>query len=76
MIGNMSSIDRVLRGALVAPVAVVVAILVGVDSATGLVLVAAAAVMVATAVSGFCPLYRLIRIDTRTAKLRLHRTHT
>jgi hypothetical protein len=68
---NMGSIDRVLRSFVVAPVAIVVAIVVGAGSVAGIVLLVLAAVMLATSAVGFCPLYRLVGLDTRS--LRWHR---
>jgi hypothetical protein len=62
---NMGSIDRVLRSFVVAPAAIVVAILVGAGSVLGIVLLVLAAVMLATSAAGFCPLYKLVRLDTR-----------
>lgn len=62
---NMSTLDRRLRGFLVAPVAVVIGVLVGPGSIAAIVLYAVAAIMLATAAAGFCPLYALFRIDTR-----------
>jgi hypothetical protein len=68
---NMGSIDRMLRAFVVAPAALVVAIVVGVGSVAGIVLLAVAAIMLATAAVGFCPLYRLLRINTLSwGKLR------
>ena len=65
MSSNMSHLDRGLRSFLVAPVAIVIAFLVGASSIAGIVLFAVAAVMVATSAAGFCPLYRLLHLDTR-----------
>jgi hypothetical protein len=62
---NMSNLDRGLRGLLVAPVAIVLAIIVGAGSIVGILLFAVAAIMLATSAVGFCPLYRLLHIDTR-----------
>jgi hypothetical protein len=62
---NMGSLDRRLRGFLVAPAAVIVSVLVGVGSVAGIVLLVVAAVMLATALTGFCPLYRMFRVDSR-----------
>jgi Inner membrane protein YgaP-like, transmembrane domain len=64
MFPNMSSLDRGLR-ALVALVAVGVAVAAGAGSVAGVVLFALAAVLLATSAVGFCPLYRLIRFDSR-----------
>jgi DUF2892 family protein len=61
---NMSSLDRALR-ALVALAAIGVAVAVGAGSLAGIVLFVVAAVMLATSAIGFCPLYRLIRFDSR-----------
>jgi Protein of unknown function (DUF2892) len=65
MSGNMSTLDRGLRAFVVAPVAIVLAFVVGAGSIGGSVLFALAAIMLATSAVGFCPLYRLFRIDTR-----------
>jgi hypothetical protein len=67
---NMGSIDRMLRVFVVAPAAIVVAIVAGAGSVAGIVLLAVAAIMLATAAVGFCPLYKLFRINTRS----LHRS--
>lgn len=61
---NMSTLDRGLR-ILVAAVAVVVAVVVGAGSVAGIVLFVVAGVMLATSAAGFCPLYALVRLDTR-----------
>jgi UPF0716 family protein affecting phage T7 exclusion len=63
---NMGSIDRLIRSVLVTPAAIVVAVVVGVGSVVGIVLLALAAVMLATSAAGFCPLYRALGIDTRS----------
>ena len=62
---NMGVLDRRLRGIVVAPVAVIVAFLVGLGSVAGIVLLVVAVIMAATALSGICPLYRVLGIDTR-----------
>jgi hypothetical protein len=69
---NMSTLDRSLRSFLVAPAAIVIAFVVGAGSAGGIVLFALAAVMLATSAVGFCPLYRLLRIDSRGRTLLPH----
>ncbi|HEY4976252.1 MAG TPA: DUF2892 domain-containing protein [Gaiellaceae bacterium] len=66
---NMGSIDRLVRAFVVAPAAIVVAVVVGAGSVAGIILFALAAVMLATSAVGFCPLYKLIGLDTRS----LHR---
>jgi len=69
---NMGSIDRVLRSFVVAPVAIVVAVVVGAGSVVGIVLLALAAVMLATSAVGFCPLYKALGIDTRSHRGPAH----
>jgi hypothetical protein len=64
MSSNMSNLDRGLRSFLVAPAAIVLAIIVGAGSIVGILLFGLAAIMLATSAVGFCPLYRLLRIDT------------
>jgi Protein of unknown function (DUF2892) len=61
---NMSNLDRGLRALVVAPAAVVAAVLVGAGSVGAVVLFALAAVMLATSAVGFCPLYALLHINT------------
>jgi hypothetical protein len=65
---NMGSIDRLVRAVVIAPVAIVVAVVVGIGSVAGIVLLALAAVMLATSAVGFCPLYRALGIDTRPSR--------
>jgi hypothetical protein len=65
---NVGTIDRFLRAALVAPAAVVGALAAGAGSVLGIILLVVAAVMLATAVVGFCPLYRLLGISTRQGR--------
>ena len=62
---NMSNLDRGLRTFLVAPFAIILAVVIGVGSVGGIVLFALAAIMLATSALGFCPLYTLFHIDTR-----------
>jgi hypothetical protein len=65
MFTNMSNLDRGLRSFLIAPAAIVIAILVGAGSIAGALLFVLAAVMLATSAIGFCPLYALLHFDTR-----------
>ena len=65
MTKNMNTIDRALRAFLVAPAAVIAAILLGAGSIPGILLLAVAAIMVGTAAVGYCPLYALFGISTR-----------
>ncbi len=62
---NMSTFDRRARAFLVAPAALVVGVLTGPTGAWSIVLYALTAVLLATAAAGFCPLYALLRLDTR-----------
>ena len=62
---NMSNLDRGLRTFLVAPIAIILAVVIGVGSIGGIALFALAAIMLATSALGFCPLYTLFHIDTR-----------
>ena len=61
---NMSSLDRGLRS-LAALAAIGGAVAIGAGSVAALVLFAVAAVMLATSAVRFCPLYRLLRFDSR-----------
>ena len=65
MTRNMSNLDRGLRALVVAPVAIVLAIVVGAGSLGGILLFALAAIMLATSAVGFCPLYALLHLNTR-----------
>jgi len=62
---NMNNTDRALRTFLITPAAIVVAFVVGAGSIAGIVLFALAAIMLATSAIGFCPLYKLLHLDTR-----------
>jgi Inner membrane protein YgaP-like, transmembrane domain len=62
MITNTTTLDRRLRVLLVAPAAVVAGALVGPVSAVSIVLYAIAAIMLATGVAGYCPLYSVFRL--------------
>ena len=64
MTKNMINLDRGLRALVVAPAAVIAAVLVDAGSIGGVVLFAFAAVMLATSAVGFCPLYMLLHINT------------
>jgi Flp pilus assembly protein TadB len=60
---NMGNLDRGLR-LLAAALAVVVAVVVGAGSIAGIVLFVIAAMLLATSAVAFCPLYRLLHLDT------------
>jgi Protein of unknown function (DUF2892) len=61
---NLSNLDRGLRSFLVAPVAIILAVVVGAGSIGGIVLFALAAIVLATGAVGFCPLYALVHLNT------------
>lgn len=69
---NMGTVDRIVRAFLVAPVAFVSALALGAGSIAGIVLLVVTGIMVATAAVGFCPLYALLRIDTRGRRTLAH----
>lgn len=64
MIRNMGSVDRGVRAFLVAPVAIVLAFIVGAGTVAGVILFVLAAVMWATSAIGFCPNYVWLGITT------------
>ena len=72
MTKNMTNLDRALRAFVVAPAAIVAAVLVGAGSVGGVALFALAAVMLATSAVGFCPLYRLLHINRAGRKPLAH----
>ena len=63
MTTNEGTVDRSIR-ALLAAAAVVGAVIVGIGSVAGIVLLVVGAVMLVTAATGFCPLYRVLGIST------------
>lgn len=65
MTRNMGAFDRGLRAFVVAPVAIVVAVLIGAGTVAGVVLFVVAGIMLSSAVTGFCPTYTAIGISTR-----------
>jgi hypothetical protein len=66
MTKNMGTIDRSLR-VVVAAGAIAGSGVLGFSTAGGIVLLVVAAVMVVTAASGYCPIYRLLGIKTTGA---------
>jgi DUF2892 family protein len=72
MTRNMGTLDRGVRIFLVAPAAIVVAVVLGVGTLAGVILLVVAGIMVATAGIGFCPTYTLVGISTHPRGL--HRT--
>jgi DUF2892 family protein len=80
MTRNMGSLDRGLRAFVVAPAAIVVALLLGAGTVVGVILFVVAGVMLATAATAFCPTYTAIGISTHPHGLhrvghRLHAGH-
>jgi hypothetical protein len=61
---NVGRTDRIIRAAIVAPLAIVIAAVLGVGTTGGIIALVAAAVMLGTAAVGFCPLYRLLGINS------------
>lgn len=60
---NEGTVDRSIR-ALLGVVAVVGALLIGLGSLPGILLLVVAGIMLVTAAVGFCPLYRVFGIST------------
>ena len=65
MKANMGATDKKIRTFVVAPLAVILAFVVGVGKPLGIVLLVVAAIMVLTSVINFCPLYRIFGMSTR-----------
>ena len=63
MTTNVGSPDKIARIVL-GVAAAVVAFLVGAGSVLGIILFVVAAILVVTALTGFCPLYRIVGINT------------
>ena len=61
---NLGLLDRRIRGFVIAPAALIVALVVGAGSVAGIVLLAVAAIMAVTAAAGFCPLYALLHLNS------------
>lgn len=64
MTRNMGILDRSLRAFVVAPVAVMVALLVGAGSLAGVVFFVVAGIALATGATGVCPTYTFLGIST------------
>ena len=67
---NMGTIDRSVRAFVVAPAAIVMALILGAGTFGGIILFVVAGLMLVTSVTGYCPNYTLLGISTRP---RLHR---
>ena len=70
MTRNMGTFDRALRAFVVAPAAIVVALILGAGTPGGIILFIVAGIMLATAVMAFCPTYAVVGISNEP---RLHR---
>ena len=64
MIRNMGTLDRALRVFVIAPAAIVVALLLGAGTVGGIVLFVVAGIMLVSAATAFCPTYILLGIST------------
>jgi hypothetical protein len=64
MTRNMGTFDRGLRAFVVAPIAIVVAFILGAGTPGGVILFVVAGIMLASAVTAFCPTYTVIGIST------------
>lgn len=63
MTKNVGTIDRIVRAA-IGVIALVVAINIGIATPWGIAFIVVALVALLTAVAGFCPLYRALKITT------------
>ena len=68
---NMSTLDRTIR-TVVAIAAAATGVAIGPGSAFAIVLFAVAAVLLATSAISFCPLYALVRFDSRGRRPLAH----
>ena len=65
MTRNVGPLDRFVRALVIAPIAIVLALVVfGVDTVAGIAALAVAAIMLGTALIRWCPLLRLFGINT------------
>jgi hypothetical protein len=65
MTPNVGIFDRGLRAFVVAPAAILGALLLGAGTIGGVILFVVAGIMLATAVTAFCPTYTVVGISTR-----------
>jgi len=70
MTRNMGTFDRALRAFVVAPAAIVVALILGAGTIGGVLLFIVAGINLATAVTAFCPIYTVVGISTDPRGLR------
>ena len=64
MTRNMGTFDRGLRASVVAPIAIVVALLLGAGTVGGVIFFVVAGIMLGTAATAFCPTYTVVGIST------------
>lgn len=64
MRANMGTADRLARALVVAPAAIVIGVLIGPGGVGSVLLYALAAIMLATAAVGSCPLYTAFGLST------------
>lgn len=64
MTKNVGPVDQILRG-LVAVVLVIAAVVAGFGTVGGVVALVLAGVVLATATTSFCPIYRALHLNTR-----------
>lgn len=69
MTRNESTIDRIIR-AVVGAALLAGAVALGMGSAGGILALVAGGILVVTAATGFCPLYRLLGLSTARASRR------
>ena len=62
---NMGAADRAVRAFVVAPAAIVLAVVLGAGTFAGVILFVVAGIMVASAATAVCPTYILIGVSTR-----------
>lgn len=60
---NEGTTDRILRAA-AGVVALVIALMAGLGSVGGILMLVVAAILLVTAATGFCPLYRVLGLST------------
>lgn len=70
---NMGTLDRGVRGFLVAPAAIIAAFILGAGTVLGIALFVVAGIMLATSATGYCPNYTLLGISTQRGVHRVGR---
>jgi Protein of unknown function (DUF2892) len=81
MTTNVGAYDRGVRAFVVAPIAIVVALILGAGTVGGVILFVVAGIMLASAGTGYCPTYTLVGISTYPRGLHrvahhLHGSHS